>query len=132
MDAPSTGSGTYEFSEIENAVVSKTARWTKFWGWLWILGGVLMVALGVSALPAGAVNMVFGAVYLVIGWYFKGAGESLQAVVETSGDDIGHLMTALEKLGSVFKTTMVFTLVGIVLAVVAGIIIGSAAAGIQG
>jgi hypothetical protein len=113
-------------------VVSKTARWTKLWGWLWLGGGALMVVVGVLALPAGAVNIIFGAVYLAIGWYFKGAGESLQAVVDTTGNDMGHLMTALEKLGLVFKTTMIITLVGIILGVAAAIIVSSALATMQG
>ena len=122
MDATNTGPGNCEFSETENAVVSKTARWTKLWGWLWLMGGTLTVILGVMTLPEGLANIIIGAVYLLIGWFFKGAGESLKAVVETSGNDIAHLMTALEKLGSVFKTTMIITLVGIVLTVVVGVV----------
>jgi hypothetical protein len=121
MEATSAGPGGYEFSQAENAVIARTARWTRVWGWLWLFCGALLAIIGALNLPGGVVTIIFGAVYLLIGWLFKGAGDSLRAVVDTTGSDIRHLMTALQKLGSVFKTTMILTLVGLGLAILASV-----------
>lgn len=122
------GAGLYEFTGAQNQIVGKTATWAKAWGWIGILTGALMALGGIFTLPVGVANLVFGGFYIFIGMLFKGAGDALQAVVDTAGNDIAHLMTALEKLGTAFKITGILMLIGFVLGVVAVVVAGGAAA----
>lgn len=136
MESPSAGAGPagaaptgkYEFTSSENVTVGRTAKWARIWGWIAIVMGALMALLGVLALPAGIVNVIVGGIYIFVGMYFKGAGDSLQSVVDTAGNDVSHLMTALEKLGSAFKITVILMIVGIVLGVLAALVVGGAVA----
>ena len=115
--------GPYEFGERENAVVGETATWVRYWSLIAIVGGVLMLIGGVFTLGSGGfVQLVLGAIYIFVGVTFKGSAAALRSVVETTGDDVGHLMTALDKLGTAFKVMVVAVAIGIALAVVAGVV----------
>lgn len=128
--AEAAGAGRYEFTSAQNVVIGKTAKWSKFWGWVVILTGVLYGAAALftlgESIVAAILTLAIAAFYVFIGMYFKTAGSSLQSVVETSGNDISHLMTALDKLGSVFKITGILMLIGIVLGVAVVLLAGGA------
>jgi hypothetical protein len=97
----------YEFQPHENAVLAKLATWAKF----------LAIVLYVQAVGALVGRNVLGAgIDLAIGLSFWGGAKSLQAVVETQGNDVTHLMTALDKLSTVFTFR-------IVLMAIAGVVI---------
>jgi hypothetical protein len=119
--APVTAVARYEFSASENATISGTARWIRIFSWFSIVAGVLMAISGIFTMPVGIVNLVVGALYLVIGMWFRGAAESLSSVVHTAGNDITHLMTAMDKLGSAFRAIVMITAVALTLMLLASI-----------
>lgn len=112
----------FEFGVRENDVIGGTGRWVTWWGWISMAAGVLLIAGGVSALREGGISqLVLGGIYVLVGVYFRGAGRSLGRVVETTGDDVAHLMEALERLTSAFQVQVILVIVGVALVFVAGI-----------
>jgi hypothetical protein len=115
----------YEFTPAQDEIIASMARWTGIFSWFALISGTLMAFAGLLQLPAGALNVVGGSVYLFIGMWFRGAAKSLRKVVDTEGDDIAHLMSALENLRSAFMAMVVIVGVGILIATfVAGIVAG--------
>ena len=86
-----------------------------------VLGAVVAIR-GLVSLPDGFGGLALGAVYIVIGAYFRGAGRSLQSVVETEGDDVDHLMSALGNLRSAFRVMVIITAVGFVAGIIAALV----------
>ncbi len=106
----------YEFNEVENAVIAKAAFWAK-------LLGIFMIVSGVASLIN--CNVVAFAIDLAVGIPFLGAATSLNMVVNTQGNDIQHMMMALGKLRSAFKTRVIVVIVALVLVLVAAVGIGA-------
>ncbi len=103
--APGRG---YEFRDSENEVIRKAAGGAKFLGILFFIqAGLQLFNFNIIAI---AINVALGVSF------FQG-GKSLQAVTETQGNDIPHLMEGLEKLSSALLIRLV--LVGIALGLVA-------------
>lgn len=112
----------FEFGASENAVIERTARWVGLWGWIAVAAGILLLVGGLMTLDEGGVaQLVLGAVYILIGLYFRGAGKSLGRVVETTGNDVSHLMDALDRLTAAFRVQVILVVVGVILAVVAAL-----------
>jgi hypothetical protein len=109
--------GNYEFTEAENAIIDKTAGRAKTWGIISIvIGGLqLLASLGAVANPSLLGQAPGGIVALVVGISFLGAGSSLKSVVQTQGNDIPHMMLALQKIGSAFFVQIIATIIGVVL-----------------
>jgi hypothetical protein len=109
--------GNYEFNDMENAVIDKTASRAKLWGIISITIGALecMASCGAVASPGLATNLPTGIVAIVVGISFLGVGNSLKSVVQTQGNDMMHMMQAMQKLGSAFMIQIIATIIGIVL-----------------
>lgn len=123
MEASSPPDG-YEFTPSQNEVLGSAARWVGYWAWFAIVGGALMCLGGLADLPAGIGNIVLGAVYVFVGLSFKGAAGSLKSVVTTTGNDLDHLMAAVEHLRAAFKVMVILMAVGIAAIIVAAIVLG--------
>lgn len=116
----------YEFGPREDAVIGRTARWVTWWGWIAIAAGILMIVGGLMSLHTGGVaQLIMGGVYILIGVFFRAAGKALGRVVETSGDDVAHLMEALGSLTSAFKVQVILVVVGVVLALATAVIVAA-------
>jgi hypothetical protein len=152
--APGGGlsTGFYEFGHADNAVLEKTGSRARWWGILSLVGGVfgLLLALlfvfgilltgATSKLGAGA-GIISAAilgfvgpislVYLVVGRLYMGAGSALVAVVETQGNDVEHLMQALDKMARAFRLEVIMTIgafvlgTGVVVAAYLGLLVVS-------
>lgn len=109
--------GHYEFNALENSIIDKTARRAKLWGTISLVVGVLQVLSSCAAVanPGLASQFPSGVIAIVVGIAFMGVGTSLKNVVQTQGNDVGHMMHAMEKLGNAFMVQIVCTIVGIVL-----------------
>ncbi len=105
----------YEFTVPQNAIIQKTATYAKLWGIISIFIGAIQIL--VAQLPAGIVSIVIGMVFI-------GVAGSLKPVVVTEGNDIDHMMAAVQKLGNAFLIQVIVT----VAAVIVGILVASAAA----
>lgn len=109
-------SGHYEFSLEQNHILRKTATWTSIFAWIMMVSSGIMALGGLLTGEASSIGaLIAAAIYFTIGLTFRGAATSMSAVVQTAGNDIEHLMSALDKLGSAFKVMAIVFLVGVVL-----------------
>ncbi len=108
--------GAYEFNAYENTILSATARKARLWGVISTVVGALQVlgSCGMVYSPLYASGLPAGVVAIVIGLTFVGVGNSLRYVVVTQGDDIKHLMQALEKMSTAFTINIACTIIGVV------------------
>ena len=106
--------GNYEF---ENSVIDKTASRAKLWGIISTVIGALQLlgSCGMVANASYATYLPSGIIALVVGITFIGVGNSLKSVVQTQGNDMMHMMQAMQKLGSAFMIQIIATIIGIVL-----------------
>jgi hypothetical protein len=108
--------GNYEFTEAENAIIDKTASRAKTWGIISIVIGSLQLLASLGSVFNKSLlgQAPGGIVALVVGITFLGAGTSLKSVVQTQGNDIPHMMMALQKLGSAFFVQIIATILGVI------------------
>ena len=113
--------GNYEFNDMENQIIDKTASRAKLWGIISTTIGALQVlqSCGAVASPILAISLPTGIVMIVVGVTFMGVGSSLKMVVQTQGNDLMHMMQALQKMGSAFTVQIVAYVIGFVLTVLA-------------
>lgn len=103
---PYGGGGGYEFGQAENATIGAAALWAR------ILGIVLIVIGTIGLLNCSLIDF---ALKLAVGIFFILGGNALATVVNTQGNDVAHMMTAMQKLGTAFKIRVIATIVGVVL-----------------
>jgi hypothetical protein len=97
--------GGVEFGPSENAVLDGAALWSK------VLGVVYFVQ---SAGQLINLNIIAAPITFFMGLgYWKG-GTSLKHVTQTQGNDVQHLMTALDQFGTTFMIRIVCTIILIV------------------
>lgn len=130
------GFGNYEFSDNENGIIGKAASRAKLWGVISIVVGAcnVLAGFGCFAKPDLIVNFFSGITAIVVGVVFLGVGGSLKMICDSQGNDIAHLMQAMQKLSSAFLIQTIVTIVGAVLfllafVLVAFVLVASAAAG---
>lgn len=111
--------GNYEFNDLENSIIDKTAARAKLWGIISTTIGALqcLASCGAVANAGMASYLPTGIIAIVIGVTFIGVGNSLKMVVQTQGNDLMHMMQALQKIGSAFMIQIVCAIIGFVLAV---------------
>ena len=125
----------FEFNDSHNMVFDSLARWMK-------IVGIIEIALGVVyAVPAVAALIVLNTPVVVIAalhivivaamglWTIK-AGGHVRAIVHTEGDDVRHLMEAMDQLKKLFLLQGAVFVIMIVLAV-AGFVAGGAAGALK-
>ena len=120
------GYGQYEFNDMENQIIDKTAGRAKLWGWISAVIGACQLLGGTcgSLANAGfAMYVPYGIVMLIVGITFIGVGNSLRMVVQTQGNDIAHMMQAMQKLGSAFFIQSIAFIVVLVLAVLISVLV---------
>ncbi|MDB4941844.1 MAG: hypothetical protein JWP97_1378 [Labilithrix sp.] len=117
--------GNYEFNDTENAIIDKAASRAKLWGIISAAIGGLQVlsSCGAVANAGLATNFPSGVVAIIVGVTFLGLGNSLKAVVQTQGNDLMHMMQALDKMSSAFMVQIVCAIIGFVLTAIAFVII---------
>lgn len=122
--APAPSYGSYEFNEYENSVIDKVASRVKLWGIVSIVIGAFQIlsSCGMFANASYATNLPVGIVGIVVGVTFVGAGNALKAVVQTQGNDLMHMMQALEKMSSAFLIQMICLVVAFVLAAIIAVV----------
>jgi succinate-acetate transporter protein len=86
----------YEFSENENQIIENLASKMNFLGLAILVFGIVVLLAGVIHFHPG---LIFGSIiFLTTGIFAISASQSFRNVVETKGDDINHLMSALDHL----------------------------------
>jgi hypothetical protein len=117
MPTPGYGFGKYEFNDMENSIIAKTAGRAKVWGIISIVIGALYLfsALFFFLSPGLLINVAPGIGGIIVGISFVGVGNSLTSVVQTQGNDVEHMMQAMQKLGTSFLTQIIVLIVQVVL-----------------
>jgi len=117
MDTSEAGApSTYEFNDAENETIGKAARWIGFWAWVAIGTGVVsgLAALMEQEVGGRIGGLIAATIYVMIGFFFQSAAGSMKSVVVTIGDDITHLMSALDRLAAAFKIMGILVIVLVV------------------
>ncbi|HWB80023.1 MAG TPA: hypothetical protein VG755_33895 [Nannocystaceae bacterium] len=93
----------YEFGEAENRTITKTYTRARAWGVISVLLGALQVWMGLSAgyIP-GIIAAIGGVVNVVVGVVLLGAAAGFERVVKSRGNDVTHMMAALDRLALAF------------------------------
>lgn len=105
MQSPMTPPSEYEFSNVQNGVIGELASKMRFAGLMGMVFGLLLAATSLAPVVLAKTlsginwaNLVAGGASLVIGVWTRGAAGHFQNIVDTEGNDIGNLMTALDEL----------------------------------
>jgi len=110
----------HEFTAQQNQILQKTATWTGLFAWMMMVSSALMAIGGLLSGEASSIGaLIAAAIYFTIGFTFRGAATSMGEVVRTTGNDIDHLMDAIDKLGSAFRVMGIVFLVGAIASVIA-------------
>ena len=105
----------YEFTEQENSVISALGTAMLIVSIVLWLSGLALLLLSIYAIAI--VGIGIAVLVMSLGMYLWKAARSMRKIVKTQGQDIMHLMEAVENLTDYFKT------IGIVLLIVLGIAI---------
>ena len=131
--------GVYEFDMVQNIKIAKCASRARTWGVISVILGILIL-LGLVALvalvpstEAGGMKgvVLWGSmaplvfVYLGAGVMYFSAGGALRQVVDTQGNDIGLLLSGLNKMSIAFMIEAVLTVL-LVIAGIGALVLGSA------
>jgi hypothetical protein len=110
----------YEFSEAENHIVGRCGSRARLWGMV-ALGIGVVVACGTvfAFMFSGRVAILLGGlpialVHLIVGNFYRAAGDSMAQIVTTEGYDVDHLLGSLGDLTSAHKIETLVTLISIV------------------
>ncbi|MCY0995075.1 hypothetical protein OV203_48565 [Nannocystis sp. ILAH1] len=126
---PSTSpSRNYEFSATENVIIRQLVDAMRFVAAASLAVGAFVLILGIAGLVTqgrSAVGPALGdfaeaVVFVLIGLWLQRAVDAFNRVVDTSGDDITHLLDALRELTRVFslqRTVLVLAAIVIVMAI---------------
>lgn len=114
----------FEFNDSHNLVFDGVSRWMKIAGIIEIVLGVIylipaILNLAVLNTPPVVIAALHIFVVVLMGiWTIKASG-SVRAIVHTEGDDVRHLMEAMDKVkklfflqGAVFGILIVLNVVG--------------------
>lgn len=106
----------YEFTEAQNERLQLLYRRTRFLGYVLLLAGSLVLASGltvtvhlafstVAEVLAGSTLILAagGPVLILMGLLLLRAVNAFRAIVDTAGQDIDHLMVALDELQKFFS-----------------------------
>ena len=116
----------YEFTTPQNEVLAKAARWITLFAWTMILSGLIMALGGVLSADEGSIGaLIAAAVYFLIGMNFRSSAAAMNEVVKTEGNDIDHLVTAVDELADAFQIMGILILVGVTMVAASLVIFGA-------
>lgn len=106
--AAAPAGGQYEFGEAENRTITKTYTRARAWGVISLLLGAFQVWAGLTAgYVAGIIAAIGGVVNVLVGAVLLGAAAGFERVVKSRGNDITHMMAALDRLAMAFGILIV-------------------------
>lgn len=121
--APITG-GQYEFGDAENRIITKTYTRVRVQAIMLMVVGAGQVLLGFAGTSIlGTIGLLGGVVNVVVGAVLLGAAAAFERVVKSRGNDITHMMEALDKLATASGISIVVAAV----AFAAGLVLGALA-----
>jgi hypothetical protein len=116
-----TAERQYEFKPQENKIIGELAGKMHFVGLFLLAVGLLVIAIGVVPKDHGVGlhvgPIISGALTALVGLWTQRASVSLKSVVYTEGNDISHLISALEDLRKLYSLQFWLLILALVLAV---------------
>jgi len=112
LDLVSSGPPQYEFTSAQGDVLIDLVRKMRFVGLLMIAIGVLNPILTWVEFHGIALDITF-LIYILIGVWTYSASKSFRKVVDTKGNDINHLMDAIETLRRIYGFIFYLVIIGI-------------------
>ncbi|MBI2395796.1 MAG: hypothetical protein HYV09_39895 [Deltaproteobacteria bacterium] len=103
---------SYEFGEAENSIIKSCATWT-------MVLGIIQILEGASKLFGEGKSTLNLIVHVAMGVLLIVASQSLTKVVTTQGQDIPHLMKALDNFGQVLLIRIILLVFALIIAVIA-------------
>lgn len=123
----------FEFSDVQNDVISRLSGRMKFVGIFYIVVGAMM-GLGTVAMlfvmpPVAVIYGLVTAAEILIGLWTNNAASSFRMITSTQGNDIGYLMNAIESLRKLYNLQFWLLIGGIALCilVVIAVLVGGLA-----
>ncbi|MBL6962996.1 MAG: hypothetical protein ISR55_04175 [Bacteroidetes bacterium] len=113
----------YEFKEQENVIISKLYKQMSFVGVSLLVLGIFFGAFGIYWMVTDhsilriLFALVLGVIFVILGVITNMSSTRFKAVVKTEGDDIEHLMVAIDKLTTWFSIQTITILLGVALAI---------------
>ena len=100
--------GSDEFSEEQNKTIASLASCMGVVSISMLIVGVIQLIVGVKAITSGGtVAVVEGLFSLVVGGFTQKAAGAFRQVVNSTGNDIGYLMSALATLRDLYRLQVV-------------------------
>lgn len=111
----------FEFSDVQNDVISRLSSRMKFVGIFYIVVGAMM-GLGTVAMlfimpPVAVIYGLVTAAEILIGLWTNNAASSFRMITSTQGNDVGYLMNAIESLRKLYNLQFWLLIGGIALCV---------------
>ena len=113
----------YEFTLMQDEVIRALSKKMNFVGYFYIVASAMV---GLAGLGFMFVNVLIGCFYLIlltpellIGIWTLNAGKSFRLVVDTKGQDIPYLMSALNSLRKLYTLMFWLLIIGLVFMVLA-------------
>jgi len=111
----------FEFSDVQNDVISRLSSRMKFVGIFYIVVGAMM-GLGTVAMlfimpPVAVIYGLVTAAEILIGLWTNNAASSFRMITSTQGNDVGYLMNAIESLRKLYNLQFWVLIGGIALCV---------------
>ena len=125
----------YEFSPDQNDIITRLSGSMRELGlFMQVIGGLYGIgalftmgdafddAKAIGGLLVMALTCAF---YFLIGTWTSRAAKSFKSVVETTGNDVGHLMSALDQLRKLYKliVTVLRIMIGVAIIGMNGLIV---------
>jgi hypothetical protein len=114
---------SYEFTMVQDEVIRALSKKMNFVGYFYIVASVMV---GLAGLGLMFVNFLVGFVYMIfltpellIGIWTLNAGKSFRLIVDTKGQDIAYLMSALNSLRKLYTLMFWILIIGLVFMVLA-------------
>lgn len=127
----------YEFTEAQNLTFGVLASRMKFLGILNLVFAVFIGLFAILALFSSPLTIVVSgpqvAMLVVLGLWMMNASSSFRMIVETHGQDISHLMTAMDALRKLYNlqfwltiAVLIVFVIGFLLAISMGVFAAAA------
>lgn len=112
-------SAAFEFNNEQNKLIGDLSLKMRFVGtFLAVIGVLVCVRTLLVFQPGMAAAFVQGIVFILVGVWSRQAGTSFQVLVDTTGDDIHHLMNALASLKKCYTLQFWLLMISVIALVV--------------
>lgn len=119
----------YEFNNTQNQLIRELSEKMRFVSYFLIGLGILVAIGGLVLIARGGLgNIIQGIVQILIGVWTNKAASAFKQIVNTQGNDIENLMSALGELRKLYTlqywlyiVALIFVAIGLVLALTVGV-----------